>query len=161
MVGDLRSRSRIIRPSLLLRDEKVGHGQRMGREFECRILGVFFPVIVGEAASIVTRNPVVPNIYEVEEAQRDGFNTDKCFIFAKMMVEVDEVNDLTNMDSGVKVVMFTTSFIMSSLDAIERGMFDAGRIGHGEIELEVDSEASERRGKEGTKMILKRMKNTS
>ena len=48
-----------------------------------------------------------------------------------MMVEVDEVDDLTDMNSGVKVVMLTTSFIMSSRDAIERGMFDAGRIGHG------------------------------
>ena len=46
VVGDLRSRSRIIRPSLLLSDEEVGHGQRMGRELECRILRVFFPEIV-------------------------------------------------------------------------------------------------------------------
>ena len=53
VVGDLRSRLRIIHPSLLLSDEEVEHGQWMGRELECRILGVFFPEVVGELASIV------------------------------------------------------------------------------------------------------------
>ena len=76
-------------------------------------------------------------------------------MFTKVIIEIDEVDNLANVNSSEERIMFAAGFVMGSRNSLKRGMFNTGREGHGQLDVKVDSWTEKNKRKDGRKEGMK------